>query len=131
MIVRAPTTISTNVTNSPKLSATMTPKPTVLRFHNRPADSAAPPSPISPHQPIGRRSLRPRNASVPIVASAVSVMQSIGIRASRSVLNIQHHLFRPRRFRVALLDANGLGVSHLFDNLAHRRFHRLEEQHRE
>ncbi len=41
MIVSTPTIASTIVTNRPKLSAAMTPKPSALRFHSSTAETAA------------------------------------------------------------------------------------------
>ncbi len=63
MIVRMPTATSTSVTNSPKLSPTITPKLAVLPFQSSADAIAAPIRPTMPSPPIGIRSPRPRNAS--------------------------------------------------------------------
>ena len=82
-MVRRPITASTIETNSAKLSAWTTPKPVALRFHSRPAASAAPTRPITPSPPMGIRSSFRLNASASIVAMAVSVTRSIGMMAWR------------------------------------------------
>ena len=84
-----PTTISTPVTNRPKLSASTTPKLDALWFHNRTVAIAAPARPMAPSGPIGIRSPGERNASATIAAMAAAVTHSIGTMAFRDVIGVR------------------------------------------
>ena len=67
-IVRMPTTASTSVTNSPKLSADTTPKLCAPRSHSSTDAAIDASSPMMPSPPIGIRSPGERNASASIAA---------------------------------------------------------------
>ena len=67
--------------NSPKLSATTTPKLVALLFQSAAEAMAAPTSPMAPSGPIGIRSPGSRNASAIMAAMAVAATQHIGTMA--------------------------------------------------
>src|SRR6185503_556795 len=78
-----PTTIRIQVMNSPKLSATTTPKLVALLFQSAAEAIPAPTSPMAPSGPIGIRSPGSRNASAIMAAIAVAATQHIGTMAMR------------------------------------------------
>ena len=69
--------------NSPKLSATTTPKLVALLFQSAAEAMPAPTSPMAPSGPIGIRSPGSRNASATMAAIAVAATQHIGTMAMR------------------------------------------------
>src|SRR5687768_6476283 len=111
---RTPTTMSTQVTNNPKLSATTTSKLVALASQSSHDATAAPTRPITPSGAIGIRSPRARNASAVIAAIPAAVTHAMGVMALRDV-STSSYLHRR-------------GLAHAVDDLLHRGLGRLQKQ---
>ena len=134
-----PTTTSTRLTNSAKLSAVTTPKLVALRSHSSTEATPAPTRPMMARPPIGIRSPFSRNASASRANSPASATQITGTTASKALLNIylalagagRGHGRRQGRSGTtppAGIDPHRLARFHPLDDARHGRLHRRQEQ---